>query len=170
MVLTAVGDGSRLALWPDQVGRAPTRPITEHAVGRSFSVAADGFWQVHPAAADTLAGAVGEALAGVELHGGAAWDLYGGVGLFSEVLAVAVGPDGSVITVEGDRTASALAATNLADRPQLSVVLGAVEEAIDELPDAVDAVVLDPPRSGAGPVALRADRVPAARGDRVRGV
>lgn len=151
VVLTAAGDGSRLALWPDQVGRPPTPPVTEHAVGRDFTVAADGFWQVHPAAADTLAGAVREALAGVDLDGGSAWDLYGGVGLFSEVLGAAVGPAGAVITVEGDRTASGLAEANLAGRPQVSVVLGAVETCIDDLPDAVDAVVLDPPRAGAGP-------------------
>lgn len=152
VVLTAAGDGTRLALWPDQVGRPQTPSITETAVGRRFSVAADGFWQVHPAAADTLAAAVGEALTGVDLDGGAAWDLYGGVGLFAEVLGAVVGPDGSVITVEGDRTASGLAAENLADRPQVSVVLGAVETCVDDLPDAVDAVVLDPPRAGAGPM------------------
>jgi tRNA/tmRNA/rRNA uracil-C5-methylase (TrmA/RlmC/RlmD family) len=151
VVLTAAGDGSLLALWPDQVGRPPAPSITETAVGRSFSVAADGFWQVHPAAADTLAGAVREALADVELTDGAAWDLYGGVGLFAEVLAAAVGPGGAVVTVEGDRTASGLAAANLAARPQVSVVLGAVETCVDDLPAAVDAVVLDPPRSGAGP-------------------
>ena len=163
VVLTAAGDGSRLALWPDQVGRSPAPPIIEQAVGRSFTVAADGFWQVHPAAADTLAGAVADALTGIALTGGSAWDLYGGVGLFAEVLAHAVGPTGSVITVEGDRTASALAAENHADRPQVSAVLGAVESAIDDLPDAVDAVVLDPPRAGAGPALCGqiADRRPS---------
>lgn len=161
VVLTAAGDGSRLVLWPDQVGRAVLPPISEQAVGRTFAVAADGFWQVHPAAADTLAGAVAEALTGIELDGGLAWDLYGGVGLFTEVLSLAVGPAGSVVTVEGDRTASGLAAENLADRPQVSVLLGAVEQAIDDLPDAVDAVVLDPPRAGAGPALC--DQIAARR-------
>ena len=108
VVLTAAGDGSRLAIWPDQPGHHDLPTVTEHAVGRDFSVAADGFWQVHPAAADTLAGAVAEALDGVDLVGGSAWDLYGGVGLFTEVLAEVVGATGSVISVEGDRTASAL--------------------------------------------------------------
>jgi tRNA/tmRNA/rRNA uracil-C5-methylase (TrmA/RlmC/RlmD family) len=152
VVLTAAGDGSRLAIWPDQPGHHELPNVVEHAVGRDFSVAADGFWQVHPAAADTLAGAVAEALVGVDLLGGSAWDLYGGVGLFTDVLAEVVGSTGSVISVEGDRTASSLAAVNMADLPQVSVVLGAVEDAIDELPASVDAVVLDPPRAGAGPV------------------
>lgn len=151
VVLTAAGDGRRLAIWPDQPGGKAIPIVTEHAVGRDFSVASDGFWQVHPAAADTLAGAVAEALQGIELVGGSSWDLYGGVGLFAEVLAEAVGETGSVVTVEGDRVASGLAVTNMADRPQVSVLLGAVEKVIDDLPGAVDVVVLDPPRAGAGP-------------------
>ncbi len=151
VVLTAAGDGARLAIWPDQPGHHDLPAVTEHAVGRDFSVAADGFWQVHPAAADTLAGAVAAALVGVDLGGGSAWDLYGGVGLFTQVLADVVGIDGTVISVEGDRTASSLAVANMAALPQVSVVLGAVENAIDDLPETVDAVVLDPPRAGAGP-------------------
>ena len=190
VVLTAAGDGSRLAVWPDQPRPAQPRPaqprpdqpqpeqpqpeqpqtgnrelltVTEHAAGKDFSVAADGFWQVHPAAADALAAAVRDAVGGAQLIGGSAWDLYGGVGLFSAVLADAVGPTGTVLSVEGDRTASALAAENLAGRPQVSVLLGAVEKVIEELPAAVDAVVLDPPRAGAGPAlcAQIAARAPA---------
>jgi tRNA/tmRNA/rRNA uracil-C5-methylase (TrmA/RlmC/RlmD family) len=163
VVLTAAGDGSRLAIWPDQPGHHDLPAVTEHAVGRDFSVAADGFWQVHPAAADTLAGAVAETLDGVDLTGGSAWDLYGGVGLFTQVLADAVGPSGTVISVEGDRMASSLAVSNMAELPQVSVVLGAVEKAIDDLPATVDAVVLDPPRAGAGPALCEqiAARAPA---------
>ncbi|WP_354529873.1 TRAM domain-containing protein [Nakamurella sp. UYEF19] len=155
VVLTAAGDGSLLAIWPDQPGHQEVPTVTEQAVGQSFSVAGDGFWQVHPAAADTLAFAVDEALAGVELDGGSSWDLYGGVGLFAEVLAEVVGPSGTVVTVEGDRTASGLAVGNLAHRQQVSVVLGSVEKVIDDLPETVDAIVLDPPRAGAGPELCR---------------
>ena len=163
VVLTAAGDGRRLAIWPDQPGAHQIPTVTEHAAGRDFSVAADGFWQVHPAAGDTLSGAVAEALADLDLIGSSSWDLYGGVGLFSEVLAEAVGESGSVVSVEGDRTASALAAENMAGRPQVSVVLGAVEKAIDDLPETVDVVVLDPPRAGAGPALCEqiAARAPA---------
>ena len=38
------------------------RRVRERAAGREWRVAADGFWQVHPAAADTLTDAVVEAL------------------------------------------------------------------------------------------------------------
>ncbi|HEY0358651.1 MAG TPA: TRAM domain-containing protein, partial [Mycobacteriales bacterium] len=49
-------------------GRGPAKPLRGHArvreraVDRTWYVHADGFWQVHPAAADTLAGAVSDAL------------------------------------------------------------------------------------------------------------
>lgn len=151
VVLTASGDGRRLAIWPDQPGVQTVPTVTEHAIGRDFDVAADGFWQVHPAAADTLSGAVVQALAGFDLIGASSWDLYGGVGLFAEVLAETVGELGTVITVEGDRTASSLAVQNMSSRPQVSVLLGSVEKLIQGLPESVDVVVLDPPRAGAGP-------------------
>ena len=131
--------------------------LDERAVGRDFGVAGDGFWQVHPAAAEALAAAVDDAVADRLPAGGAAWDLYGGVGLFAAVLADRVGSAGSVLTVEGDQAASSLAAANLADLPQVTAVADRVEAALARPPDAlpqvhrpVDAVVLDPPRSGAG--------------------
>ena len=108
--MTLVNDaGKTLSVWDGQ----PAPTITEQAVGRSFEVMADGFWQVHPAAADTLAGAVRRAAEGAAIGGRAAWDLYGGVGLFAAVLAETVGPGGTVVSVEGDRAASELAARNL---------------------------------------------------------
>ena len=44
-----------------------------------------GFWQVHPAAADTLVAAVLELLR--PAPGEIAWDLYGGAGLFAAAVA-----------------------------------------------------------------------------------
>ncbi len=70
-----------------------------------------GFWQVHPAAADTLAAAVLAALA--PQPGDVALDLYCGAGLFAGVLAPAVGPDGQVIAVESDSAAVRDARHNL---------------------------------------------------------
>jgi len=151
VVLVDAGDGTVAATWDGDT--APT--VTEHAAGRDFSVAGDGFWQVHPAAAQVLAGAVSEAVEPVLVAGGTAWDLYGGVGLFAAVLAARVGPGGSVLTVESDRNASALAASNLADLPQVRVIADRVDAALagpgPAMDAPVDAIVLDPPRSGAGP-------------------
>jgi tRNA/tmRNA/rRNA uracil-C5-methylase (TrmA/RlmC/RlmD family) len=125
--------------------------ITERAIGRDFSVAADGFWQPHVHAAQVLAAAVAQALDELALTGLTGWDLYGGVGLFAEVLCRAVGPSGTVISVESDSRASELAAENLAGHPQAAVRAGKVEHVLAELDSTVDVVVLDPPRTGAGP-------------------
>ncbi len=107
-----------------------------------------GFWQVHPAAADTLVSAV---LDGLEPRPGErVADLYSGVGLFSGALAARVGPTGHVVAVESDPVAVADAAVNLADLPQVALVADRVDRALEA--DAVggrDLVVLDPPRTGA---------------------
>ncbi len=152
VVLARPARGPVAAVWAGQT--APTIP--EVAVGREFAVAADGFWQAHVAAADVLADAVRSALTEFDLSGGTAWDLYGGVGLFAAVLAPLTGPAGAVVTVEGDATASGLAADNLADLSWASALCGSVETAVGDLPGRPAAVVLDPPRSGAGPAVCAA--------------
>lgn len=121
----------------------------ESAVGRSWRVPAHGFWQVHPAAADTFAATV-RAMAGAPV-GGVAWDLYGGVGLFAGVLAEQVGADGSVLLVESVSRAVEDAEVNLHDHPQVTCRAGTVERVIADPAWAnPDVVVLDPPRKGAG--------------------
>ncbi|MCT2583970.1 class I SAM-dependent RNA methyltransferase [Actinophytocola gossypii] len=117
----------------------------ESAARRSWRVAADGFWQTHPDAADVYAEVVAE-WSGAR-GGDVAWDLYAGVGLFASVLAGQVGPSGRVLAVESVGAAAALARSNLADLPQVEVVTGRVERT--SLP-APRVVVLDPPRKGAG--------------------
>lgn len=147
VALCRSADGRATATW---IG-LPATVVTEHAAGRDFAVAADGFWQPHVHAADVLADAVAGALAGMDLTGSSAWDLYGGVGLFAQVLCEAVGPTGSVISVESDERAAELAERNLAGQAQAIVRTGKVEHVIADLAEAVDVVVLDPPRTGAGP-------------------
>ena len=73
--------------------------VTEVAAGRRWAVDAAGFWQVHPAAADTLVRAV---LDGLRPEAGErALDLYAGVGLFAGALADA---GCRVWAVEGSRS------------------------------------------------------------------
>ena len=124
--------------------------VREVAAGRTWRVSGSGFWQVHPAAADTLTAAVLDA---VKLRAGeTAMDLYCGVGLFAASLAEAVGPDGEVVAVESDAGALADAAANLAGYEQVVLVEARVDRAFDQAPGDFEAevVVLDPPRSGAG--------------------
>jgi len=151
--LVTTRDGSTFADGPEL--------LHERAAGRDWQVTGSGFWQVHPAAADTLVGAVLEAL---EVRPGErALDLYAGVGLFSAALAAAVGPTGHVLAVESDTTAAEDAAANLADLPQVSVVAERVDRAVPDAAGA-DLVVLDPPRTGArrDVVAAIADLAPRA--------
>ncbi|GHJ49635.1 23S rRNA methyltransferase [Catellatospora sp. TT07R-123] len=136
----------------------PPQQITERAAGHDFAISADGFWQVHPAAADTLVQAVLDLLA--PAPGEHAWDLYGGAGLFAAGLADRVGVTGHVTLVEAAREGAAAARANLAGRP-VSVVAAPVEKALhqDRRPQQrlprPDVVVLDPPRKGAGAAVVR---------------
>ncbi|RSM59654.1 class I SAM-dependent RNA methyltransferase [Kibdelosporangium aridum] len=123
----------------------------EFAAGRHWEMNAYNFWQVHPAAADTLAAAVGEWAQASP--GACAWDLYSGVGIFASVLAAQVGPEGRVLAVEQAGQSSLDSERLLADLPQVTAVSRKVEVALREgLLDGADpeVVVLDPPRKGAG--------------------
>jgi tRNA/tmRNA/rRNA uracil-C5-methylase (TrmA/RlmC/RlmD family) len=134
----------------DRVERVRGRTrVHEESSGRRFQVTAGGFWQVHPAAADTLVEAV--LAEGRPTDGECALDLYSGVGLFAAALAARVGRNGSVVAVEADRRAAADARRNLHDLPQVRLLHGRVDRELagSGLPRA-DLVVLDPPRTGAG--------------------
>lgn len=128
--------------------------VRERALGREWTVPGGAFWQVHPAAAETLGAAVLEMLAPQPCE--TAWDLYGGVGLFAAAVGMAVGPGGRVTLVEAAAPAARSARDNLADLPQVEVVEAGVERALRRLAGPVDLVVLDPPRSGAGAGVVRA--------------
>lgn len=120
----------------------------EHAAGRTWRVAAHGFWQVHPQAGSALAAVVGEWSAAPEA--GRVWDLYAGAGLFAAVLAEQVGRDGSVLAIESGRRAVRDGQSNLADLPQVEWRCGHVERIVSTVAPKADVVVLDPPRKGAG--------------------
>ncbi|MDQ0826318.1 tRNA/tmRNA/rRNA uracil-C5-methylase (TrmA/RlmC/RlmD family) [Arthrobacter sp. B2I5] len=126
--------------------------VQESAVGHDYRVTGEGFWQIHRDAPGTLVGAVTEFLReGDFLHAGAVVaDLYAGAGLFTAVLADAVGETGSVLSVEGAPGTSRDARKNLHSAPQVEVVQGRVERVLRQKPRNFDALLLDPPRAGAG--------------------
>jgi len=165
-VARAVGDRASLALLTQQGGAAADGAgslrrvsgrtwVSETAAGHAFRVSGEGFWQVHRTAPETLAGAV-LGLAGAAE--GEDWaDLYAGAGLFSAPLAAAVGPTGSLLSVEGAPGTHRDARRNLHHLPQAAVVHGRVERVLREHAGSrPDGVVLDPPRSGAGKGAVAA--------------
>lgn len=129
--------------------------VHEQVRDRTFRVDATGFWQVHPAAATTLVGAV---LDGLQPRSGeTALDLYSGVGLFAAFLADA---GCAVLTAESDQAAVRNARRNLHDTKAVTIEQGTVNRVLDAARrqglESVDLVVLDPPRTGAGPEVVRA--------------
>lgn len=140
--VVVAGRGESSAVLVDGHVVAGTKTLVERAAGRSWRVAADGFWQVHEAAPDTLVAAVLAGLAPRE--GESAWDLYCGVGLFAGPLVDA----GCVVRgVESSGRAVRDAARNV---PRADFEAGRVEQVIRRWPGHVDLVVCDPPRTGLG--------------------
>jgi tRNA/tmRNA/rRNA uracil-C5-methylase (TrmA/RlmC/RlmD family) len=140
------------------VPEEPAGRAERHAGGRDWEVEGTGFWQVHPAAADALVGAVSE-FARVR-PGETVLDLYAGAGLFGGALAPGVGAEGRVVCVEADPAACAAADANLADLPQAEVWQGEIDVEgltglLAELEAPPDVVVLDPPRAGLGAAGSR---------------
>ncbi|MDX6282960.1 MAG: hypothetical protein QOH03_4031 [Kribbellaceae bacterium] len=128
--------------------------VVEVVRNRRFRVEANGFWQAHPAAPETLVDAV---LAGLEPKDGeTALDLYSGVGLFAAFLAQA---GCAVLAVEGSKDAVKNARRNLHDLPAVTLEAGDVAKVLNNAAgqglEAVDLVVLDPPRTGAGKDVVR---------------
>ena len=141
LTTTELSDGG-VAIATTASDNSDVAEVVEHAAGRTWRLAADGFWQVHPGAADTLVRAV---LDGLQPEPGErAFDLYCGVGLFAGTLT-----DAGVRAwgVEWSKDAIAYARRNV---PEARFTAGKVERVVRTLPKRTDLVVLDPPRTGAG--------------------
>lgn len=148
--LVEAGDGRvRVLPRPEGARRPAPEVVVETVAGRDFHLDAGGFWQVHPRAAETLHAAVGAALDGRVDPDATHFDLYGGVGLFAATLGGRGATD--IVTVESDRRATEHAAQNLAGF-DAEAVTARVDRFLGGLPQGTraGAVVLDPPRAGAG--------------------
>ena len=116
---------------------------TERLLGRSFRIGSPSFFQVNTAQAERLIGLVKERL---RLRGReTVVDAYAGVGTFAVLLAEHAE---KMIAVEESDAAVADARVNSAGIDNVEIVLGKVEDVIDDLDIVPDAVVLDPPRAG----------------------
>ncbi|MCZ2403756.1 class I SAM-dependent RNA methyltransferase [Paenarthrobacter sp. Z7-10] len=126
--------------------------VSETSAGHEFRVSGAGFWQIHRLAPAVLTDAVLDFLQdGNHLAAGSVVaDLYAGAGLFTAPLADVVGPEGSVLSVEGSAGASRDARKNLHAAAQVTIQGGRVERVLAGARHRFDAVVLDPPRAGAG--------------------
>lgn len=140
-------------------GRTWLAETVELASGdtHAYRVTGEGFWQIHRAAPAILTDAVLGIVA--PEPGQAVADLYAGAGLFTLPLAERVGAGGRVLSIEGAPGTSKDARRNLHEHRQALIAQGRVERTLrDELKRLaggrgtrrLDAVVLDPPRAGAG--------------------
>ncbi|SED05476.1 tRNA (Uracil-5-)-methyltransferase [Nocardioides exalbidus] len=136
---------------PEEGVQRPSREPVTHTVdaagqSHSFTVAGDGFWQVHPEAPRVLVETVLDLLQ--PAPGERALDLYAGVGLFARFVGAATGA--RVVAVEADRTACQHARGNLAALKPAVVECGPTDQVLREgYDEPFDLVVLDPPREGA---------------------
>ncbi|PRA79511.1 class I SAM-dependent RNA methyltransferase [Microbacterium sp. MYb66] len=130
--------------------KRPTPEVIEEIVNdRRFQVDATGFWQVHPRAASVLDAAVYGILDGYVDEEKTHYDLYGGVGLFAATLADLGGTD--IVTVESSARATQHAVANLAPL-DVTAVTARVDRFLATRTGGTrtGAVILDPPRAGAG--------------------
>ncbi len=119
------------------------------SLGHRFVVSAGVFWQVHAGASATLGRAL---IDSAELRQGErVADLYAGAGLFTALLADAIGEGGHVLAVEQDARAAEDAYRNVLGSAHVDVLCARVTpEVVTRELRATDLVVLDPPRQGAG--------------------
>ena len=128
--------------------------VEEKADGHNFHFPATAFWQAHVAAPDTYAEVIRKYLKDCPHAPGRkplGWDLYGGVGVFVPAIARSLGtPEkpAPVVSVDYSPAATALNQEDL-QQYEVDVVSDRVEKVAAQLPGPT-AVVLDPPRTGAG--------------------
>lgn len=127
--------------------------LQESVLGIDYRVTGAGFWQIHRGAPEALVSAVLDGLQ--PAPGERIADLYAGAGLFTVPLARAVGPEGSVLSVEGAPGTSRDARRNLHGQDHVSIVQGRVDAVLGRWSEPLDAVLLDPPRAGAGRKVVR---------------
>ncbi len=120
--------------------------VMERIHEREFRISATSFFQVNSSQAAKLVNIVMGAL---DLDGTEhVIDAYCGVGLFTAFVA----EEASLVTgIEVHPAAIADAGHNLADAGNVNLIEGPVEQALDEIDEAVDVMIVDPPRSGLAP-------------------
>jgi 23S rRNA (uracil1939-C5)-methyltransferase len=123
----------------------------ERLSGRAFRIASPSFFQVNTAQAEVLGEQVQKRLdlSGTET----VVDAYAGVGTFAALLAPSAR---RVIAIEESSAAVRDASINIGDLENIEFVEAKTEEALFGLEYPPDVLVLDPPRAGCHPDAVKA--------------
>jgi tRNA/tmRNA/rRNA uracil-C5-methylase (TrmA/RlmC/RlmD family) len=124
----------------------------EELMGLRFQVGAFSFFQTNVEAVERM---FTEALALIpSLDGKTVWDLYSGTG----TLAQAVAPSAKeAVGVEISEESVAMARENAIrnNLPNCRFIAGDVLKALDDMTDPPDMIIVDPPRSGIHPKAMK---------------
>ena len=129
-----------------------TDSFTEEILGLHFKISPFSFFQTNSAGAEKLYSLAREYIG--DLTGKKVYDLYSGTGTIAQVLApVAKEVTGVEIVEEAVYAAAENAKENQLDN--CTFLAGDVLTVLDELTEAPDAIVLDPPREGIHPKAIR---------------
>ena len=151
MDLACADDGN----WAYAEAGGQSEAILPRQVGEyTYALTASVFFQAN----DFLLLDLVQAALGAVTSGEAALDLFSGVGLFSLPMAARFR---KVISVEGNREASRLCARNASSAGLDNIdavcadVLQWIEAVSSVAAPAFDCVLLDPPRTGAGPAVMR---------------
>ena len=126
------------------------KAYVEELAGRRFDVSASAFFQVNHAQAEEMVHLVGEAL---PERGELLVDGFAGVGTFAVIFADRFE---RVLAIEESHSAAKDSERNLAQAPNVEMLVGKVEDVLPELDVRPDAIVLDPPRPGCAPPVLQA--------------
>lgn len=137
------------------LGMPTGQPTFREALGdNSFQIGSPSFFQVNSAQALNLAAEVISAFDAC--REGIVVDAYAGVG----TLAVLIAPHvGKVLAIEESFSAIEDARINVEGHPNIEIMQGKTEVILKDLGMNVDALILDPPRSGCHPDAIDSVRV-----------
>ena len=126
--------------------------ITEELLGLSFQITPFSFFQTNTLGAEVLYSVVRDYIG--DTKGKVIYDLYSGTGTIAQILApVADHVVGVEIVEEAVEAARINAEANHLSNCRF--IAGDVLKVLDELPQAPDLLVLDPPRDGINPKALK---------------
>lgn len=126
----------------------------EELLGLKFKISAFSFFQTNSLGAELLYRTAREFISGCLKPGQTVYDLYSGTGTIAQLLAPVVG---KVIGVEIVEEAVEAARKNaeLNSLHNCEFIAGDVLKVLDEIEEKPDVIVLDPPRDGVHPKALK---------------
>jgi|TARA_B110000263_G_scaffold44818_1_gene36754 tRNA/tmRNA/rRNA uracil-C5-methylase (TrmA/RlmC/RlmD family) len=117
----------------------------------TYNISSHSFWQSHIRAPKTLTDL---SLDFMNLKpGDIVCDLYGGVGLFTMPIAEKIGNHGHVHLIELSNQATRDASKIFKGYNNVSIHKGSVDKKLRYIQD-IDVILLDPPRTGAGKIAI----------------